>query len=108
MAAAAGTNPPLTGNWARDDGTARIAITPCGANFCAVNTWVQNPAGKERVGDELILAPAAQGPMKFQAYDVRRKLHFSMTITLTGNAMRTSGCVFLGLVCKSAGWTRLN
>jgi uncharacterized protein (DUF2147 family) len=111
-AAPAGTGTPgLTGNWARDDGGTRITIAPCGgAEICAVNEWVQNPKGPERVGDELILTlqPVTADRLKGQAYDVRRKLHFTMTITLNGAAMRTSGCVFLGLLCKSASWTRIN
>jgi uncharacterized protein (DUF2147 family) len=102
--------PALTGGWARDDGAARIIITPCGANLCAVNTWVEDPNGREKIGDELVLTlqPAAGGRLKGDAYDVRRKLTFTMTITLSGAAMHTSGCVFLGLICKSAGWTRIN
>ncbi len=100
----------LSGNWARDDGGTRIDIAPCGADYCAVNTWVKNPNGKEHVGDRLILTlqPAADAVLKFQAYDVRRKLHFSMTITLQAASMHTSGCVLLGVVCKNASWTRIN
>lgn len=69
-----------------------------------------DPKGKESVGDELILTlkPASGTRLKGQAYDVRRQMSFSMTITLQPTAMRTSGCVLLGLVCKNAGWTRLN
>jgi len=100
----------LTGNWSRNDGGTRIAIAPCGANLCAINTWVQNPNGKEKRGDELILTPqpATSPAFKFQAYDVRRKLDFKMTITIQGTAMHTCGCVLLGIVCKGADWTRMN
>jgi len=100
----------LNGNWARDDGSTRIEIAPCGADYCAVNTWVKNPNGKEHVGDRLILTlqPASDAVLKGQAYDVRRKLHFSMTITLQAASMHTSGCVLLGIVCKNASWTRIN
>jgi len=100
----------LTGNWTRDDGAVRIKIAPCGANLCAVNTWVKNPNGKEHVGDELILTlqPVSDSVLKGQAYDVRRKMQFNMTITVQSASMRTSGCVVLGIVCKSVDWSRQN
>ncbi len=100
----------LTGNWARDDGAVRTRIAPCGSNVCAVNTWVKDPNGKEKVGDQLVmtLQPVAAGKLSGQAYDVRRQAHYKITITLSGNNMQTSGCVLLGIVCKSVGWTRAN
>jgi uncharacterized protein (DUF2147 family) len=110
LLAATAPGSQLTGNWARGDGNVRIKIVPCGANFCATNTWVKNPKGKEHVGDELILSlqPASGSVLKGQGYDVRRKMKFSMTITLQPTSMRTSGCVLLGVVCKTADWSREN
>jgi uncharacterized protein (DUF2147 family) len=108
-AAHADTNSGLTGKWARDDGTTRIAISPCGADLCAVNTWVKDPAGSEKVGDKLILTlkPVSSSVLQGQAFDVRRQAHYKVTITLTGGkAMRISGCVLLGIICKDASWTR--
>src|ERR1700709_410470 len=80
LAANAG-NAALVGNWARDDGSTRIKIVTCGANLCATNTWVKDPAGKERVGDELILmlTPVSDSELSGQGYDVRRKMKFRMT-----------------------------
>jgi uncharacterized protein (DUF2147 family) len=100
----------LTGNWARDDGTVRMEILPCGGDYCATNTWVKDPNGDEKVGDKLILKlqPASGSVLQGQAYDVRRKATYKMTITLQGASMQTNGCVLLGIVCKSAGWTRTN
>jgi uncharacterized protein (DUF2147 family) len=100
----------LLGNWARDDGSTRIAISPCGADLCAVNTFVKDPNGKEKVGDKLILTlkPVSGSELQGPAFDVRRQMHYKMTITMTGNEMQTSGCVFLGILCKKASWTRTN
>ncbi len=102
--------PGLSGKWARDDGAVRIAIAPCGTNYCAVNIWVANPQGREHVGDELIMAlqPVSASMLHGQAFDVRRGLHFSMNINVQNNVMTTSGCVLMGLLCKNAGWTRVN
>jgi uncharacterized protein (DUF2147 family) len=109
FAANAGDN-PLIGSWARDDGGTRIKIVTCGANLCATNTWVKDPNGKERVGDELILtlAPAADSELSGEGYDVRRKMKFRMTITLHSTTMHTSGCVLLGVFCKNADWSKEN
>jgi uncharacterized protein (DUF2147 family) len=99
----------LTGNWARNDGAVRMAIVQCGGNFCATNTWVKDPNGSEKVGDELVmtLQPASSSVLQGQAYDVRRKATYKITVTLEGGTgLQTSGCILLGIVCKSAQWTR--
>ena len=103
-------NTALAGNWARDDGQIRMVISPCGGNFCATNTFVKDPQGKEKVGDELILklSPVSESVLQGQAYDVRRKMNYKMTITLQGANMHTSGCVLMGMICKAAGWTKAN
>jgi uncharacterized protein (DUF2147 family) len=100
----------LTGNWARDDGSVRMTVSPCGSNLCAVNTWVKDPNGSEKVGDRLVmtLQPESGSKLQGEAYDVRRQAHYKMTITLDGKTMQTSGCVLLGIVCKSVGWTRMD
>ena len=109
LAAWAG-NPSPTGSWLRANGTVRIAVTQCGTNFCAVNTWVKNPLGKEKVGDRIILTvkPVSGTQYQGQAYDVRRQKTYRMTITFQGNNMETSGCVLLGVICKSTNWTRID
>jgi uncharacterized protein (DUF2147 family) len=40
LAGATGLSP--VGNWLRANGTVRIAVNQCGAQFCAVNTWVKS------------------------------------------------------------------
>ncbi len=100
----------LTGNWARDDGSVRMAIVQCGAAFCATNTWVKDPNGTEHVGDRLVLSLSPVSPTVFkgEAYDVRRQAHYKMTITVQSGTLSTTGCVMLGILCKSVGWTRVN
>jgi len=100
----------LTGYWARDDGSVRMAIVPCGTAYCATNTWVKDPNGAEHVGDRLVLSldPISATVFQGEAYDVRRQAHYKMTITVQGGTLRTTGCVLLGILCKNAGWTRVN
>lgn len=106
--ATAGVDP--IGNWLRDNGTVRMAVTQCGANYCAVNTWVKRPDGPEKIGDKLILTvkPGSGNVYQGTAYDVRRQRTYRMTITLQGDSMETTGCVLFGILCKSTGWKRIN
>lgn len=108
--AAQADTPSPTGNWLRANGKVRIAVTQCGTNFCAVNTWVKDPQGNEKVGDRLILTvkPVSDSEYQGQAYDERRQMTYKVTITLQGNDMTTSGCVLLGIICRSTSWTRTN
>ena len=103
-------DPNPVGNWLRANRTVRIAVTQCGDKFCAINTWVKRPEGREKKGDELILDMKRISATKFQgkAYDVRRQMTYGMTVTFQGDSMVTSGCVLFGVICKSTGWTRIN
>ncbi len=108
LAAAAGPDPDPAGNWLRANRTVRMTVTHCGSHLCAVNTWVKRPDGPEHAGDQLILdiKPISGTELQGTAYDVRRQLTYRMTVKLQGNSMVTSGCVLLGIICKSTSWTR--
>jgi uncharacterized protein (DUF2147 family) len=97
------------GEWARGDGKARVKIAPCGADLCAVNTWIKPGVKDEKVGDKLVMSVAKSegGTWKGKAFDPQRKLNYRLTITVADRAMTTSGCVLGGLVCKKMEWTRL-
>jgi uncharacterized protein (DUF2147 family) len=101
--------PDPMGDWARDDGSTRIQIAPCGADLCAVNTWVRDPEGREKVGDvlEMMVAPESGSALKGKAHDRRRDMTFSVTLSFDGDGMRSRGCVLFGLLCKSADWHRV-
>jgi uncharacterized protein (DUF2147 family) len=96
-----------SGVWARGDGNAKVRISPCGGSLCAVNVWIRNP-GSEKVGDRLVMTvkPKSAGVFEGSAFDPQRNLRFSSRITISGNSMTTSGCVFGGIICRTASWTR--
>jgi uncharacterized protein (DUF2147 family) len=102
-------DPTITGDWSRNDGGSRITIGPCGALLCAVNTWIRDPAEGELVGDRLVLAlqPRDHGALTGEAFDERRKLRYSLLISVHGNAMTTEGCLLSGVMCKSLRWIRV-
>jgi uncharacterized protein (DUF2147 family) len=102
----------ISGHWSRGDGVAKVKIEPCGDAFCAVNTWIKDPAGNEKVGDRLIfdIARQSDGSLKGTAFDPQRDMNYNLKIQLADDKdqMTTKGCVVFGLLCKSMSWTRLD
>jgi uncharacterized protein (DUF2147 family) len=98
------------GVWARDDGLVRARIGPCGGAVCAVNTWVRDPAGSEKIGDRLVMTMqrSSSGHWSGSAFDPQRNVTYSMEMSVEGERMTTRGCVLDGLVCRSVGWSRLS
>ncbi|EGF93235.1 hypothetical protein ABI_16750 [Asticcacaulis biprosthecium C19] len=108
LAAPAVAHASPEGDWARGDGKARVRIAPCGADLCAVNTWIHPGVKDEKVGDVLVMTVKAEGSAwKGKAFDPQRKLTYRLSITFGGESMTTSGCVLGGLVCKKVTWTRV-
>ena len=107
--AGAGGGPTIVGDWSRNDGSSRINIGPCGNLLCAVNTWIRDPADGELVGDRLVLALQPRDPnaLTGEAFNERRKLRYSLLISVNGNAMTTEGCLVNGVLCKSLRWIRV-
>lgn len=101
--------PDPMGNWARNDGTSKITIAPCGTNICATNTWIKDPDSEEKVGDRLILTlkPVSADELDGDAHDERRNMNYEMRMTVQPTSLKTSGCILFGLLCKSAEWTRI-
>lgn len=99
----------MTGSWARGDGAAHVRIAPCGTSVCAINTWIKNPAGGEKVGDRLVmsLTPNTAGVLRGTAHDPQRSLTFSIEVRVAGRSMTTRGCVLGGAICKNMAWARL-
>ncbi len=96
------------GPWVRVTGETGIDISPCGEALCAVNEWVRDPQSVEKPGDVLVLNLHRIAVDRFegQAYDKRRDMTYEMTLSITPTGMHSEGCVLLGLICRSADWTR--
>lgn len=109
-AAGAASASDINGNWARGDGNARVRISPCGADICAVNTWIKPGTLKEKEGDKLVMSikEDADGKYSGTAFDPQRDLNYKLTVTVEGDEMTTKGCVVAGLICKGVEWTRIN
>jgi uncharacterized protein (DUF2147 family) len=97
------------GDWARGDGNAKITIAPCGPNLCATNIWIRDPSRGEEVGDKLVLMvqPESDTVLDGEAFDQKRQRTYSVKISVGDAFMKTRGCVFIGLLCKTVTWTRI-
>ncbi|MDH7795372.1 MULTISPECIES: DUF2147 domain-containing protein [unclassified Beijerinckia] len=98
-----------SGSWARGDGIARVNIAPCGAQICAVNTWIKDGVTDEKIGDRLVMnvKPASPSVLSGTAYDPQRKMSYNIDITVAANSLKTQGCVLGRLLCKNMSWSRI-
>lgn len=110
LAAFAAAEPSPFGLWARGDGRAKVRIERCGADLCAVNTWIREGTEGEKAGDRLVMSVAPAGPGRWSgtAFDPQRDLSYRLTMTVRETSMTTRGCIVAGLLCKDMGWTRLS
>jgi uncharacterized protein (DUF2147 family) len=106
---ASSQKPGIIGNWVRQDGEIRIQIAPCGNSLCAVNTWVSDPSGDEKLGDTLEMTLQVKSPtmLSGRAHDERRNMTYSIDIIVGPSSMQTQGCMLFGMLCKRAQWKRL-
>ncbi|MBS7539501.1 DUF2147 domain-containing protein [Ancylobacter lacus] len=97
------------GVWLRDDGNARVRVAPCGPSLCATNLWIGDTSGGEAVGDLLVMRVAARDAdtLGGTAYDPKRKMTFSMEMTVAPTRLVTRGCVLGDLLCRSVSWRRV-
>jgi uncharacterized protein (DUF2147 family) len=104
---AGAAEPEIEGKWKRDDGNAVVRIAPCGAKVCATNLWIGDTSQGEEVGDrlEMSLKPKSAGTFSGTAYDPKRNLRYSITVTKQKSGLVTQGCVLAGVLCKNVRWT---
>ncbi|MBS7703636.1 DUF2147 domain-containing protein [Chelatococcus asaccharovorans] len=95
------------GVWLRDDGNARVRIASCGSNLCATNLWIKDTSKGEEVGDKLIMSLDRQsdGILTGTAFDPKRNRTYDITVIVSGNTLKTRGCILAGLLCRDVNWT---
>jgi uncharacterized protein (DUF2147 family) len=106
----AATAADINGEWARNDGKAKVRIARCGADICATNTWIKPGTPDEKAGDVLVMKVQKVSDAQYSgsAFDPQRDMSYRITLDVAGNKMTSKGCVLGGLLCKGVGWTRIN
>jgi uncharacterized protein (DUF2147 family) len=108
-APALSAGPSAVGLWLRENGASQVRIAPCGAFLCGYVAWVQEPEHAGDIGLKVFydMKPAGSGKWEGSAFNPEDGKTYSGKMLLEGAELKTSGCVFGGLICKSVNWTRL-
>lgn len=98
----------VEGLWTRDDGAARVQISPCGEALCGVVVWMKSASAKARVGQRVFfdMIRADQNSWAGKAFNPEDGKTYNGKMVLNGRKLKTSGCVLGGLICKTVLWKR--
>jgi uncharacterized protein (DUF2147 family) len=109
LTASAAIAADATGEWLRDDGTAKVRFSPCGGEaLCGSLAWKKDPGGPAKIGEQVFFDMKPNGAQAWAgtAYNPEDGKRYTAKMTLSGDHLTTAGCVFGGLICKSFGWSR--
>ncbi len=98
----------VNGEWLRADGVTKVRFSPCGAAVCGAVSWLKDQNGPAKVGQKVFfdMKPNGENSWAGKAFNPDDGKEYSGKMTLSGDLLTTSGCVFGGLICKSYNWTR--
>lgn len=109
--AATGAGQEAEGVWVRDDGLAKIEFSSCGSALCGAIVWLKNPEkAKAKIGQRIFfdMTRADSNSWTGNAFNPEDGKTYSGKMVISGRKLRTSGCVFGGLICKTVYWIRPN
>jgi uncharacterized protein (DUF2147 family) len=100
----------VAGVWLRDNGRSQVRIYSCGDVLCGSIAWLKDPSGPGRIGQRVFfdMTPQGDGKWKGKAFNPEDSKTYTGMMSLSGNSLTTAGCVFGGLICKSAKWSRVH
>ena len=95
------------GEWRIADGSANVAIRPCGAHLCGYVSWSKETASL--VGTQVLINMKRNGEMwagtVVGANDGQK---YMARISLQGESvLKVEGCVMGGMICGGQNWSRL-
>jgi len=109
-----------SGTYLSESGETRVRIAKCGSAYCGTIVAVQgeskdvnNPdaslKGRSLVGVQMIsnIQPAGDG-FSGQLYNYKDGKTYTGKMSFEGKAMKLSGCVLGGLICRSQTWAKVN
>jgi uncharacterized protein (DUF2147 family) len=98
----------VTGEWARDDGKAKVRFIACGAAVCGAITWLRDKDSPAKIGQQVFfdMKPSGDDAWTGSAFNPDDGRTYSGKMTLSGDHLMTAGCVLGGLICQSVAWTR--
>lgn len=105
------------GTWINPRGTVRVKTGLCGANLCGWVVWASPQALEDArssgvnslIGTELLRNYRAAGIREWhgQVYvPDMGETFYSRIVQLAPNSLKISGCILVGLICKSQVWQK--
>jgi uncharacterized protein (DUF2147 family) len=100
-------SPGPIGEWQIADGSADVAIRPCGADLCGFVSWSKDAANL--VGREVLVDMRPNGDLwsgivvnakDGERYDARMSL-------VSDRVLKIEGCVLGGIFCGDQQWSRI-
>jgi len=102
--------PPIAGRWLTADGSAVVAIGPCGAVVCGrVIKVLKAPADKadaarQAIGTAVLTGLVPDGEAwKGQLYNPKTGKTYNARVTRDGGKLKVQGCV--SVFCQTIIWT---
>src|SRR5579862_6683631 len=95
------------GEWKIADGSANVAIRPCGPSLCGFVSWAKDSA--DAVGRQVMLNMKPQGHLWFgTVVNVIDGQRYTAQMSLLGErTLKVEGCVEGGSVCGGQQWARV-
>jgi uncharacterized protein (DUF2147 family) len=98
----------VNGEWARVDGKAKVRFAPCGGAICGTITWLKDPNGPAKIGQQVFfdMKPNGDNVWAGTAFNPDDAKKYTGKMTMSGDTLVTAGCIFGGLICQSVDWRR--
>jgi uncharacterized protein (DUF2147 family) len=94
------------GEWRIADGSANVAIHPCGGDLCGSVSWSKDG---QMIGKPVLINMKPNGDRwEGLIVDARNGRRYTARISLRGEAtLKVQGCVLGGLICGGQLWSRV-
>ncbi|WP_297295296.1 DUF2147 domain-containing protein [uncultured Methylovirgula sp.] len=101
------SSPDPTGEWKIADGTANVAIRPCGANLCGFVSWAKESSAN--LGRQVLIDMKPNGHAWFgTAVNVVDGEQYTARMSLEGaRTLKVEGCLIGGMICGGQEWSRV-
>ena len=98
------------GVWLHEAGTSKVRIAKCGDALCGSIVWLKSDKSPAKMGQRIFydMKPSGENAWQGSAFDPESEKTYSGKMTLSGDALKTSGCALGGLICRSVSWSRSN
>ncbi len=119
VAAAPPQSEGLQGEWRNTNNTVHLRLAPCGGALCGTVTWAaakqradaRKGSGKEMVGSVLLRNLQASGNATWRGKVFIPDANTNATATVTQLSpvlLLVSGCSFMGMICRTQHWHRID